>query len=438
MSSLRDWIDGEEACDLPQRHSAPQRMRRKTLYANSAAQRQQTLHFSPSAQRLSWQRAPNMTTRSMTRDYCRKATTNAARAVRRPVASRLASNEKPHALYRSPLYAPKGNNATAPAAAAMAQDSQTGSQTYETSSGTNAPSLPQPSAASEHAIDHVHVGTADTIGLRPTMEDQFVVARHVTPSRKLIWLFGVLDGHGGDAASRFVAEHWPRLLFSYLDRAGGCQSRKVRLALSTSIDRVNDMLHRHFVERGIDLDTGTTLCAIVVIDGSEFYCVNVGDSRAIALQGHDYQFMGALSRDHKPANTDERRRIEALGGFITERINDVPRVVGNLAVSRALGDFPSNPFVTHEPDIVGPRPMRNLSAFVVCCDGVTDVLQNRDVAHLVGDKLRAARASGDRRESGAQRAAEHVRDSAFNAHSSDNISALVVKIPLPTPKGAAQ
>lgn len=320
----------------------------------------------------------------------------------------------------------------------LAIGSGTASQTFETSSGAAVPNLPQPSAASEHFVDNVCVGTADTIGQRPTMEDQFVVARHVTPARKRIWLFGVLDGHGGDAASRYVAEHWPRLLFSYLDRAGGCQSRKVRLALETSVDRVNDMLHRHFVEHGIDLDTGTTLCAILVVDGSEFYCVNVGDSRAIALHGPDYAFMGALSRDHKPDGREERKRIEALGGFVTTRPNDVPRVIGNLAVSRALGDFPSTPFVTHEPDIVGPRPMRNISALVVCCDGVTDVLQNRDIAALVGDKLRRSRAArGSGHCGGAQSAAEHVRNSAFGAMSSDNISALVVNIPLPSNRTVA-
>ena len=41
-----------------------------------------------------------------------------------------------------------------------------------------------------------------------------------------------------------------------------------------------------------------------------------------------------LSTDHKPMDVKERERIEAAGGFV-----EFNRVNGNLALSRALGDF---------------------------------------------------------------------------------------------------
>ena len=41
-----------------------------------------------------------------------------------------------------------------------------------------------------------------------------------------------------------------------------------------------------------------------------------------------------LSDDHKPENPDERRRIEAAGGFVEEN-----RVNGSLNLSRSMGDF---------------------------------------------------------------------------------------------------
>jgi len=41
-----------------------------------------------------------------------------------------------------------------------------------------------------------------------------------------------------------------------------------------------------------------------------------------------------LSRDHKPENPGEHRRIKRAGSFIQDN-----RVNGTLGVSRALGDF---------------------------------------------------------------------------------------------------
>jgi len=58
---------------------------------------------------------------------------------------------------------------------------------------------------------------------------------------------------------------------------------------------------------------------------------NVGDSRAVAsVRGHAQ----LLSFDHKPHHDREMRRINAAGGFV-----EFNRVNGNLALSRAFGDF---------------------------------------------------------------------------------------------------
>lgn len=58
---------------------------------------------------------------------------------------------------------------------------------------------------------------------------------------------------------------------------------------------------------------------------------NAGDSRAIAGINGTFE---PLSFDHKPTNEDEMRRITAAGGWVESN-----RVNGNLALSRALGDF---------------------------------------------------------------------------------------------------
>ncbi len=96
-----------------------------------------------------------------------------------------------------------------------------------------------------------------------------------------------------------------------------------------------------------DLAGTTAIC--VVIKDDKLYCGNVGDSRAIASINGNVEI---LSTDHKPNNDDERKRITAAGGWVEfNRVNGKNFIFevlflnvffifkGNLALSRALGDF---------------------------------------------------------------------------------------------------
>jgi serine/threonine protein phosphatase PrpC len=57
-------------------------------------------------------------------------------------------------------------------------------------------------------------------------------------------------------------------------------------------------------------------CAIIIlIIGDACFCANVGDSRAI-LSGHNGKKLYPLSRDHKPDDEHERKRIVEAGGQI--------------------------------------------------------------------------------------------------------------------------
>jgi serine/threonine protein phosphatase PrpC len=70
---------------------------------------------------------------------------------------------------------------------------------------------------------------------------------------------------------------------------------------------------------------------VVLITPTEIYCSNAGDSRTVMSKN---KIAVDLSKDHKPDDTEERRRIYAANGYVEDN-----RVNGNLALSRALGDF---------------------------------------------------------------------------------------------------
>ena len=78
------------------------------------------------------------------------------------------------------------------------------------------------------------------------------------------------------------------------------------------------------------LDTGCTAC-VVLITPDKIICSNAGDSRGCLNRSGKAV---ALSEDHKPDNTDEVKRIEKAGHYVSES-----RVDGNLALSRAFGDY---------------------------------------------------------------------------------------------------
>ena len=81
-----------------------------------------------------------------------------------------------------------------------------------------------------------------------------------------------------------------------------------------------------------------------------------------------------LSFDHKPQNEGEKARICAAGGFV-----DFGRVNGNLALSRAIGDFefkksadlpPEQQIVTAFPDVTVHETTEDDEFLVIACDGM--------------------------------------------------------------------
>lgn len=94
-----------------------------------------------------------------------------------------------------------------------------------------------------------------------------------------------------------------------------------------------------------------------------------------------------MSFDHKPVNKDESARIVAAGGFV-----EFGRVNGNLALSRAIGDFEfkqnsslsaEEQIVTADPEIV-ERTIEETDEFLVlACDGIWDCLTSQQVIDFV-------------------------------------------------------
>ena len=80
---------------------------------------------------------------------------------------------------------------------------------------------------------------------------------------------------------------------------------------------------------------GSTLI-LTIHDAGSVWVANVGDSRGVFST--DSGLAVPMSYDHKPCQLKEKKRIQEAGGFVA--MNGVWRVMGVLATSRALGDYP--------------------------------------------------------------------------------------------------
>jgi serine/threonine protein phosphatase PrpC len=104
----------------------------------------------------------------------------------------------------------------------------------------------------------------------------------------------------------------------------------------------------------VDVRYSGSTCVSVLTFGTKLFIANVGDSRAILIKKNDENSKGfevtALTRDHKPCDLDEGKRIIEAGGRIDsyrdhkgnkigpERVWLLNEEIPGLAMSRSFGD----------------------------------------------------------------------------------------------------
>ncbi|XP_020226408.1 probable protein phosphatase 2C 76 [Cajanus cajan] len=238
-------------------------------------------------------------------------------------------------------------------------------------------------------------------GKRVTMED-FYDIKTLKIGGQSICLFGIFDGHGGSRAAEYLKEH----LFDNLVKHPKFLT-DAKLAISETYQQTDaDFLDS---EKETFRDDGSTASTAVLID-NHLYVANVGDSRTIISKAGKAI---ALSEDHKPNRSDERKRIENAGGVVMWA--GTWRVGGVLAMSRAFGNRMLKQFVVAEPEIQDQKIDEQIELLILASDGLWDVVQNDDAVSLA------------RAEEEPEAAARKLTEAAFSRGSADNITCIVVR-----------
>lgn len=212
-------------------------------------------------------------------------------------------------------------------------------------------------------------------------------------------LFAVADGMGGHAAGDVAS----RLALTRLSTACGRPGVRPEDLLA-AIDAANDAIMA-FAEQHLEaLGMGTTLSGICLGDvaGSAHWLVfNVGDSRVYRLANG---VLAQVTTDHS-----EVQELLTEGRITAEeaRVHPLRNVV-----TRSLGTRPAP-----VPD-VWVLPMQPGETFLVCSDGLPLEVSDEEIAGVLGRGLAP------------QQAADALVAMAVQAGGRDNVSAVVVAVPV--------
>ena len=285
-------------------------------------------------------------------------------------------------------------------------------------------------------------GAGRTRGNRPYMEDVDFVYQNIEVNKKQnLSIFGVLDGHGGIECSRYVGDEMPAKIISFMKNG----------------NQPEEALHNSFLDIDKDFLKGysnagsTANCLLYDFKSNIAHIANTGDTRAVLCRSGKAI---DLTMDRKATDPEEIARIIKEGGFVSKG-----RVMGSLAVSRAIGDSQlkniskKGRILIPDPEITKYKPKMCIvdndiadnadNAFndgickdefiIIATDGLWDVLTSQAAIDLARDYLQKNDLLNDgidekTMSTSLSKIANTIADRAVAMGSQDNVTVMIIRI----------
>ncbi|KAE9606140.1 hypothetical protein Lal_00024530 [Lupinus albus] len=291
-------------------------------------------------------------------------------------------------------------------------------------------------------------GVTSVCGRRREMEDAVSVhpsffSKNSNKDQKRFHFFGVYDGHGCSHVATMCKEKLHGILKEEIEKTD--ENLDWKSTLEKSFDRMDKEVQgcthtKHTSICKCNLHTphsdavGST-AVTAILTPEKLVVANCGDSRAVLCRNG---VAIPLSSDHKPDRPDELVRVEAAGGRVIYW--DGARVLGVLAMSRAIGDNYLKPYVISEPEVTVTERCEEDECLILASDGLWDVVSNDTACGVVRTCLKAQHKAvsppGSPRSlmtaEGSDKACSDasilLTKLALARHSSDNVSVVVVDL----------
>lgn len=284
-------------------------------------------------------------------------------------------------------------------------------------------------------------GHSSICGRRRDMEDFVAIHPSLCSKDKRdsseFHYFGVYDGHGCSHVSKRCKERLHELVKEELQGKVALEPTEWKEAMQRSFSRMDNEVITG--KEAVVLATGCrcrlpslesdavgSTAVVAIVTPEKIVVANCGDSRAVLCRKGKAI---PLSRDHKPDRPDELSRIEAAGGRVIYW--DGPRVLGVLAMSRAIGDEYLKPYVSCEPEVTIINRTPDDECLILASDGLWDMVSNQTACGvarmcLAGKVPMPANYTGS--GEACTDASVLLTKLAFVRRSSDNVSVVVINL----------
>ena len=250
-------------------------------------------------------------------------------------------------------------------------------------------------------LPYTHVGF-DGEEPKENNQDNYFVYKNFMNKKKYIYM-SVCDGHGieGHFVSDFIKEILPydmseNLKFYNILTDNEKEKEKIYNTIKETFINANEKLVNN--EEINSLFSGST-CVSVIYTPEKLIIPNIGDSRAVLgrlinKETNEYKAI-ELSRDHKPTEKDEEKRIIENDGLIQPFIEDGEFVgpqrvwikeddVPGLAMTRSFGDrMAATVGVISEPEIKEYIFNPNDKFMIIASDGIWEFISSQECIDII-------------------------------------------------------
>ncbi|XP_062225878.1 probable protein phosphatase 2C 9 isoform X2 [Phragmites australis] len=234
-------------------------------------------------------------------------------------------------------------------------------------------------------------GVTSVCGRRREMEDAVSIRPDFLSGANKHHFFGVFDGHGCLHVATMCKDRMHEVVADEHKKMGSGEESAWKGVMERSFARLDEQATSWATSRSRDepackceqqmpsrCDHVGSTAVVAIVSATHVVVANAGDSRAVLSRAG---VPVPLSVDHKPDRLDELARIEASGGRVIYW--DGARVLGVLAMSRAIGDGYLKPYVSSEPEVTVTERTDDDECLILASDGLWDVVTNEMACEVV-------------------------------------------------------